>query len=98
MSEEASKLAGIIDGAPLSEAEAKALWKEFSEHMDANRGDMSGYAKKKGWFSVLPEYRASVEDELARLDAAVALALSSSPDFDRARTADRQGLGGAPPL
>jgi len=25
-------------------------------------------------------------------------ALSSSPDFDRARTADRQGLGGAPPL
>ena len=48
--------------------------------------------------AVLPEYRASVEDELARLDAAVALALSSSPDFDRARTADRQGLGGAPPL
>ena len=45
--------------------------------------------------AVLPEYRASVEDELARLDAAVALALSSSPDFDRARTADRQGLGGA---
>ena len=48
--------------------------------------------------AVLPEYRASVEDELARLDAAVALALSSSPDFDRARMADRQGLGGAPPL
>ena len=57
MSEEASKLAGIIDGVNLSEQDAKALWKEFSEHMDANRGDMVGYATKKSWFSVLPEYR-----------------------------------------
>ena len=57
MSEEASKLAGVIDGAPLAEEEAKALWKEFSEHMDANRGDMAGFAKKKGWFAVAPEYR-----------------------------------------
>ena len=45
-----------------------------------------------------PSTALAVEDELARLDAAVALALSSSPDFDRARKADRQGLGGAPPL
>ncbi len=57
MSEEASKLAGIVDGVTLSEREAKALWMEFSEHMDEKRGDMVGYAKKKGWFSVAPEYR-----------------------------------------
>lgn len=57
MSEEASKLAGMIDGVTLSEEDAKALWREFSEHMDANRGDMGGFAKKKGWFSILPEYR-----------------------------------------
>lgn len=57
MSEEASKLAGIIDGVTMTEDAAKLLWKEFSEHMDANRGDMAGYAKKRGWFSVLPEYR-----------------------------------------
>jgi hypothetical protein len=57
MSEEASKLAGIVDGVILTEKEAKALWMEFSEHMDANRGDMVGYAKKKSWFSVAPEYR-----------------------------------------
>jgi hypothetical protein len=57
MSAEASKLAGVIDGAPLSEEDAKALWKEFSEHMDANRGDMAGFAKKKGWFAIAPEYR-----------------------------------------
>lgn len=57
MSAEASKLAGVIDGATLPEEDAKALWKEFSEHMDANRGDMAGFAKKKGWFAVAPEYR-----------------------------------------
>ena len=48
--------------------------------------------------AVLPEYRAAVQDELARLNAAVALALASSPDLDRAAAADRQGLGGAPAL
>jgi hypothetical protein len=57
MSEEASKLAGIIDGVAMTEEAAKLLWKEFSEHMEANRGDMAGYAKKRAWFSVLPEYR-----------------------------------------
>jgi hypothetical protein len=57
MSEEASKLACVIDGAPLSEEDAKALWKEFSAYMDANRGDMAGFAKKKGWFAIAPEYR-----------------------------------------
>jgi hypothetical protein len=57
MTTEASKLACVIDGVPQPEEDAKALWKEFSEHMDANRGDMAGYAKKKGWFSVAPEYR-----------------------------------------
>jgi uncharacterized membrane protein len=48
--------------------------------------------------AVLPEHRPAVEDELDRLEAAVALALGSSPDFDRACEADRQGLGGAPAL
>ncbi|MEP7123653.1 MAG: hypothetical protein ABJE95_22185 [Byssovorax sp.] len=57
MSEEASKLAGVIDGVAMTEEGAKTLWREFSEHMDANRGDMAGYAKKRGWFSVAPEYR-----------------------------------------
>ena len=48
--------------------------------------------------AVLPEHRAAVEDELERLEAAVALALASSPDLDRAGESDRQGLGGAPGL
>ncbi len=51
-----SRLAVTIDGAPLGDEEARALWREFSEHMDANRGDMAGFAKKKGFVSVSPEY------------------------------------------
>ena len=48
--------------------------------------------------AVLPEHRPAVADELERLEAAVALALGSSPDLDRACEPDRQGLGGAPGL
>ena len=57
MSADASKLASIRDGVPLGDEEARALWKEFSEYMDANRGDLAGFARKKGWFSVAPEFR-----------------------------------------
>ena len=44
--------------------------------------------------AVRPEHQAAVADELARLEAAVERASSSSPDFDRSRESDRQGLGG----
>jgi uncharacterized membrane protein len=45
---------------------------------------------------VLPEHRQAVEAELARLDASVAREFANSPDLDRARAADPQGLGGPP--
>lgn len=54
---EASRLAAIVDGAPLDEEAARALWVAFSAHMDANRGDVAGFARLKGWVSVAPEYR-----------------------------------------
>lgn len=58
MSEGAKPVLVVVkDGAPLPEAEARALWTEFSAHMDANRGDMAGFAKLKGWTEVRPEYR-----------------------------------------
>jgi hypothetical protein len=53
----ASRLVALVDGAPLEEEAARALWAEFSAHMDENKGDMAGFAKKKGWQSVVPEYR-----------------------------------------
>jgi len=46
---------------------------------------------------VLPEHRAAVEQELARLDGTVAQSYSGSPDLDRAGTADQQGIGGPTP-
>jgi hypothetical protein len=53
----ASRLAVLVDGAALDDETGRALWLEFSAHMDANRGDMAGFAKLKGWVSVAPEYR-----------------------------------------
>ena len=45
--------------------------------------------------TVPPEHRAAVEDELARLDATVETAFSTSVDGDRAGLPDRQGIGGS---
>ncbi|APR86102.1 Hypothetical protein A7982_11451 [Minicystis rosea] len=47
----------LKDGAPLPDDEARALWTEFSAHMEANRGDTAGFAKQKGWHAVAPEFR-----------------------------------------
>lgn len=44
--------------------------------------------------AVRPEYRPAVEAELVRLEATVAGRFADSPDLDRARRADRQGIGG----
>ena len=54
---EGSKLAVLVDGAALDEEAGRALWVEFSAHMDENKGDMKGFATKKGWQSVAPEFR-----------------------------------------
>jgi uncharacterized membrane protein len=43
---------------------------------------------------ILPQHRAAVEDELARLDATVARSFGDTVDSDRALTADAQGIGG----
>jgi uncharacterized membrane protein len=43
---------------------------------------------------VLEDYRPAVSEELRRLDATVQASFGGSVDLDRARTADRQGIGG----
>jgi uncharacterized membrane protein len=43
---------------------------------------------------VLPEHRAAVDEELARLDATVKERFGEGVDLDLARASDRQGLGG----
>ena len=48
--------------------------------------------------TVLPEHVPAVDAELARLDVSVERSFGASPDADRARVPDRQGIGGPPPL
>jgi uncharacterized membrane protein len=45
--------------------------------------------------AVLPEHRAAVDEELARLDATVRERFGEGIDGERARTADNQGIGGS---
>jgi hypothetical protein len=45
----------IVDGVPMPDAEARAFWTRFSEYMDANKGDLKGFAEKEGYASVVPE-------------------------------------------
>lgn len=51
-------LAVLLDGKSLPDDEARALWTEFSQHMDEHVGDLAGFATKKGWRAVKPEFRA----------------------------------------
>jgi hypothetical protein len=67
-----SRLAVLIDGAALDDEAARALWTEFSAYMDANQGDFAGFAKKKGWVSVAPEYRQGKAVLVVRTSAAPA--------------------------
>jgi hypothetical protein len=97
MSEEASKLACVVDGAPLSEEDAKALWKEFSVYMDANRGDMAGFAKKKGWFAIAPEYRDGKAMLVARTTAAAkTLPAAQAPQKPRPQQKPKPKQGAKP--
>jgi hypothetical protein len=52
-----ARLVALVDNVPLDPEAGRALWTEFSAHMDAHEGDMAGFAKAKGWVSVAPEYR-----------------------------------------
>jgi hypothetical protein len=54
VSEGRGKLAVKIDGEALPEAEARAFWERFSAHMEANKGDLAGFAKAEGLASVHP--------------------------------------------
>ncbi len=49
-----ARLSVMVDGAEMPEAEARAFWKRFSDHMEANKGDLAGFAKAEGFASVKP--------------------------------------------
>jgi hypothetical protein len=49
-----ASLAVLVDGKPMAEPEARAFWERFSAHMEENKGDLAGFAKKEGFASVHP--------------------------------------------
>jgi hypothetical protein len=48
------KLGVLVDGTPLPEDEAHALWDRFSLWMEEHRGDLAGFAVQEGFASVHP--------------------------------------------
>lgn len=54
MSPPRRKLGVLVDGTPLPEEEALALWERFSTWMEDHRGDLAGFAVKEGYASVHP--------------------------------------------
>ena len=48
------RLCVLVDGAPLPESEALALWERFSTWMEEHRGDLAGFAAQEGYASVHP--------------------------------------------
>lgn len=53
-----NKLVVLVDGRPLPDDKARALWTRFSAHMDEHQGDLTGFAQQEGFSSVRPETRA----------------------------------------
>jgi len=47
-------LSVVVDGEPMAEADARAFWQRFSDHMEAHQGDLAGFAKAEGFASVKP--------------------------------------------
>ena len=43
-----------VDGAPMPETDARAFWQRFSDWMEANKGDLAGFAVQEGFASVHP--------------------------------------------
>jgi hypothetical protein len=50
----AASLSVVVDGVALPEADAAAMWKRFSAHMEEHKGDLAGFAAREGFASIHP--------------------------------------------
>ncbi len=50
----AASLSVVVDGVALPEADAAAMWKRFSAHMEEHKGDLAGFAAREGFASIRP--------------------------------------------
>jgi hypothetical protein len=44
----------LVDGVPMPDDAARALWERFSAWMEEHQGDLAGFAKQEGYASVHP--------------------------------------------
>lgn len=79
---ESANLVVLVDDAPLPPEEARAFWARFSAHMEENKGDLAGFAKKEGFASVHPEMR-SGRPVLVASHSAAQRAYAKAVDVDR---------------
>jgi hypothetical protein len=86
-----SALAALVDGVPLGDAEARALWARFSAHMEAHEGDLAGFAKIEGFTSVHPEMH-SGRAVLVASRSAPQRPYAEAPVVDRRRSHGRSGI------
>jgi len=84
-------LAVIVDGVALGDDEARAFWRRFSAHMEANEGDLAGFAKSEGLASVHPEMRAG-RAVLVASRTAPQRAYGNAPVVDRTGSDGRQTI------
>ncbi|MGK4007780.1 hypothetical protein WMF31_34510 [Sorangium sp. So ce1036] len=99
-----SNLAATVDGAPLSDEEARDLWTRFSRHMDEHRGDAAGFARENGYVSVTPTFARGRALLVVRTTEAPPEPPAPRPRADRpaaraagGRPAARPGGGKRPP-
>jgi hypothetical protein len=79
-----ARLRVTIDGSPLPEEEARAFWHRFSAHLEAQKGDLEGFARSEGLASVHPE-----------VDSMGALLVASRTAPQRAYTRAPERSGGS---
>lgn len=89
-----SRLSVMVDGVEMPEAEARAFWKRFSDHMDANKGDLAGFAKAEGFASVKPVMSA-VGPELV-VSRTAAQTPYKKAEAKRSNDGSSKARGGAP--
>jgi hypothetical protein len=77
-----------IDGALLSEKDARDLWSRFSAYMEEHRGDLGGFAKQEGFLSIRPSF----ED-----GAAILIASHSEAQAPYRSVSAEPGKGGGEP-
>jgi len=96
------RLGVLVDGTPMAEKDAHALWERFSDWMEEHRGDLAGFAAQEGFLSVhpgvdgdRPVLRAS-KSTAQRPYAPVGAEPAAPPSRNPAKGGGRPRAGGSP--